>query len=424
MEKVKGVLMKKLLIAASVLLATVVGFVVVDSIFNPARAADCSANSVAKCGVWSVAEMRNAYNNDTTPGLRNIFNGMGLTSDIVNKSTVKEGVTTKSGLVIVDGKTVATGATSAGRLVHSARYTTHTYGGTKYYVSANADAFLSDNLAVYVFFDKNGIFQGAVIKDCGNPLKANPVKPTPKPAPPAEKTIEVCRLKDKKYPVEIKESEFDKNKYSKNPEDCKTPGVSITKKVDGVDHKAVETGVEFTYQIRVLNTGETDLKNVVVKDDAEEGVEFIGSSHGTVTTRSWTYTIDELKKGEHQDFTISAEVPEYQAGKIKNTVCVDAPSVPGNPDDCDDATVEVPKPAEMIVCVIEEKEYPVTIRKEEFNSNLHSTDPRDCEEEEPVAPPVAPAELPKTGVGDSLMNVLGVGSLTTAVLAYGASRRF
>ena len=39
--------------------------------------------------------------------------------------------------------------------------------------------------------------------------------------PPVEKTIEVCRLSDKKYPVTIKEKEFDPKKYSKNPEDCK-----------------------------------------------------------------------------------------------------------------------------------------------------------------------------------------------------------
>lgn len=37
---------------------------------------------------------------------------------------------------------------------------------------------------------------------------------------PAEKTIEVCRLEDKAYPVTIKESEFDSTKYSKNPADC------------------------------------------------------------------------------------------------------------------------------------------------------------------------------------------------------------
>ena len=40
----------------------------------------------------------------------------------------------------------------------------------------------------------------------------------PKPEP---KEIQVCRLSDKKYPVTIKESDFDSKKYSKDPNDCK-----------------------------------------------------------------------------------------------------------------------------------------------------------------------------------------------------------
>lgn len=39
--------------------------------------------------------------------------------------------------------------------------------------------------------------------------------------PVVDKDITVCRLSDKKYPVTIKESEFDASKYSKNPDDCK-----------------------------------------------------------------------------------------------------------------------------------------------------------------------------------------------------------
>ena len=147
---------------------------------------------------------------------------------------------------------------------------------------------------------------------------------------------------------------------------------------------------------------------------------FIKASHGTVYGRSWTYTIPELKKGESKNFTITAKVPEYKSGYIKNTVCVDAPTVPGNPDDCDDATVEVPKPEEMVVCRLSDKKYPVTIKKEDFNSSLHSTNPEDCKTT-PVTP--APPELPKTGTTDTLIDALGLGALTTAILAYGASRR-
>ncbi|QWQ32671.1 hypothetical protein KOY48_02430 [Candidatus Minimicrobia naudis] len=37
----------------------------------------------------------------------------------------------------------------------------------------------------------------------------------------------VCDLNTKKYPTEIKESEFDKSKHSKNPNDCKEAPAKI-----------------------------------------------------------------------------------------------------------------------------------------------------------------------------------------------------
>ena len=45
--------------------------------------------------------------------------------------------------------------------------------------------------------------------------------------PKEDKDIEVCRLSDKKYPVTIKESEFDSSKYSKNPKDCEAEDKDI-----------------------------------------------------------------------------------------------------------------------------------------------------------------------------------------------------
>ena len=50
--------------------------------------------------------------------------------------------------------------------------------------------------------------------------------------PPAEKEIEVCELSTKKYPVKIKESEFDSSKHSKNPEDCKTTPTPNPEKIE------------------------------------------------------------------------------------------------------------------------------------------------------------------------------------------------
>lgn len=52
-----------------------------------------------------------------------------------------------------------------------------------------------------------------------------------------DKDIEVCRLSDKKYPVTIKESQFDDTKYSKNPNDCKeNPPVEEKCPVPGKEH--------------------------------------------------------------------------------------------------------------------------------------------------------------------------------------------
>ncbi len=127
-----------------------------------------------------------------------------------------------------------------------------------------------------------------------------------------------------------------------------TPGVAIDKKVDGVETKEVAVGAPYTYQLKVTNTGEVDLKNVAVRDPAPEGVQLLEADKGQVANNVWTYTIPELKVGQSVNFAIKAKVTVQKEGAIVNTACVNAPEVnPGEPtkdDDCDDATVTVPKP--------------------------------------------------------------------------------
>lgn len=55
----------------------------------------------------------------------------------------------------------------------------------------------------------------------GNKSDTADVKVEKKCEQPEPKDITVCRLEDKKYPVTIKETEFDESKHSKNPADCK-----------------------------------------------------------------------------------------------------------------------------------------------------------------------------------------------------------
>ncbi len=233
------------------------------------------------------------------------------------------------------------------------------------------------------------------------------------------------------------------------------PGVTITKLVNGEKSIRIGVGVEYDYQITVKNTGNTDLKNVVVTDKPEAGVTLLssGGSIGTITNNTWTYTIPELVQGATMNFTLRAKVPAYQANAIKNTACVDAPGVPGSPDECDDATVVVPPPkpgkvevcnpetGEIItveeseadkyvpvdspkcktitVCVLETKQVE-TIRQSDYDTTKHTTDLSLCT----VIPvPETPGELPTTGPVDTAVQVVGATSLAGALGYYLTSRR-
>ena len=239
------------------------------------------------------------------------------------------------------------------------------------------------------------------------------------------------------------------------------PGVKIVKTVEGKKYTRVGVNVEYEYQVAVTNTGDVALNNVVVTDTPEAGITLTGASAGSISGNTWTYTIPTtLAVGQTINYTLSAKVPGYLAGTLTNTVCVDAPEVPGNPDDCDEADVDVPPeetPEEVVVCspedgtiitvpkededkyapvdspkckeiqicVLETNEVTI-IKKSDFDSKLHSTDLSDCEEtpvtpEAPVTP--APTELPYTGPAEVVAQVIGAMSLAGASAYYFTSRR-
>ncbi len=134
----------------------------------------------------------------------------------------------------------------------------------------------------------------------------------------------------------------------------KVPGVKITKVVNGVERDEVAVGEVFTYTIRVTNTGEVALTNVVITDPAPQGVTMISSDKGTVDGNKLNYSIASLPVGTSVDIKITAKVDVYKAGDIVNTACVYAPEVnPENPskdDGCDTAVVTVKEPGKVQVC--------------------------------------------------------------------------
>lgn len=565
--------MKKIIISAAIVIATALGVAFIDQAINPAAAKDCSANAVAKCGVWSIKEMRDAYKNDTTKGLRNIYNSMGITTDIINNATIKEGYVHKDGRVTIGSETVATNAISAGRTkLGTEKRVKKTYNGTTYYEGTTQDLFKSSKLSAFIFLDKDGRFLGAVLHDCGNPIKATPPKPQPKPsitcdalkATPISRntfrftasatpkdgakisgytfnfgdgttkkqagnviehtyakagtytatvtvhsnlpdaTSEKCKVTVTVAPepaaactdltatitqrtnvrldarasatngatissyvftitdasgkvvytqpvsstttsastvAEIKTPGTYKAKVvvktsvgDKTASTCeksfqidreKVPGATIIKKVDGQDHKEVALNQTFVYQLTVTNKGETDLKDVKVTDPAPQHVQFLSADKGTIANNSWSYTIPSLKVGESVNFAITAKVTKEVEGRIKNTACVDAPAVPGTPDDCDDATVEVPPTPEVPtikVCDLKSKTI-ISIPEDTFDAAKHSKNPEDCKEVPTKPTPDAPTELPTTGTQDALMNIVAIGALVGTAVAYALSRR-
>lgn len=147
-----------------------------------AQARDCDANSVIYCGAYSKDEFLQKYNANATGDLHAVYAHQGI--DAANIANAKDGITTKSGDVIVDGKVVATNAHSVGRN-NKPGSTSFVAGGTTFYDRPNSLAFASSSIQAFVFFDANGQFTGAIIKSCGNGLQATPVPVTPPPTPPA-----------------------------------------------------------------------------------------------------------------------------------------------------------------------------------------------------------------------------------------------
>ncbi len=231
------------------------------------------------------------------------------------------------------------------------------------------------------------------------------------------------------------------------------PAINIVKTVNGKEHADVMVGEEFTYEIVVSNTGNVDLKDAVVTDTAPKEVTLIKGSEGTVSGGKWTHTIPVLKKGESKKFTITAKYEKYAEGTHKNNVCVDTPTIPGGPDDCDDATTktdddmeicdlndnqvkrikrseydsshmteDLTKCGNMKVCIIKTKEIK-TIAKKDYDESTMTTDESKCAET-PVTPPTTTVtELPRTGIVDMMSGALGLGGLAAVSYAYVLSRR-
>lgn len=144
---------------------------------------DCDNNAVIHCGALSTKEVQERYAQE---GVAAIYDYFGIKAAHINTidTTAVAGQVTKDGKVLVKGKTVATGAMTAGRqdIPGSAKVA---HQGVTFYARPPRVSFKSSPLAAFVVM-KDGQFSYAILASCGNPVIATPVKlikPTPKPTP-------------------------------------------------------------------------------------------------------------------------------------------------------------------------------------------------------------------------------------------------
>lgn len=567
----------KILLVALPLLGGIMGGIWINA--NAERVdygRDCDKFAVIRCGTHSTAELQAEYDSLGThynrqgnrstqrqADIQAIFSHLGISRADLNKPLVS-GIVHKNGTVTVNGKVVARNAHTAIRGVKGAAIPG---SSSARYVPASR---MGSAQGALVHINGNGQFEFAVMTPCGNPVRADNVvpappapQPTPKPTPvppkPQPKDIVVCRLSDKKYPVTIKENEFDPKLHSTNPNDCKEapkpiatcdnlsqpvitnrstvtmtahasvqngatisgyvftvtgpngykrqavvnstattaqvtmtfetagayhvavtvrtsvgdqtsaacqkhftiaaepqlPAISITKTANGVKYQVVEVDQPFTYEIKVTNTGNVALKNATITDLAPEGVSFRSAAQGTINNNQWRHMIPELKVGASQQFTITAVVTKQATDRIVNTACVDTPTIPGDSDGCDKATVgvkikacntktgviesvapgkentvpyttDLTKCDKITVCDLTSKTI-VSVTKHEAQDTTRYVSVNHLACTKPVTPPQSPEPtppvLPQTGTGAAIIGTLGLGTLVTAGMAYMLSRR-
>lgn len=165
-----------------------------------ASAASCDDNYIVRCGVSSPSALVQAYQSDSY--VQKVYSYFGISSSDINNLAQHStnGYVTKTGDVVVNGKTVATGAITAGRDFISGS-TKVNYQGITFYKRPPSVSFRDNQLSAYIAMDSNNQFAFAVLPSCGNPITATPVpSPKPKPAPTAKCTsLSLDKLDTLKY---------------------------------------------------------------------------------------------------------------------------------------------------------------------------------------------------------------------------------
>lgn len=334
---------------------------------------------IIRGGVMTADELKQKYSANER-GTQAIFSHYGITAtDIANSATAKIGYLYTDGTIKVDGKTVATNAVMAGRLIG--------VGGTKvsigdWTVYEGAER-ITQTFSVYVFNDQNGNFKAAIARICGNPITATPVK----------KPVYSCDA-------------LSANKISR-------------------------LEYEFTTQANAADGAIIESYNYDFGDGTKTaGGATIRHTYKKAGTYNVTTTLKVKVDGTTKDVTGNCKTTiTIEPEPIKVCDLTSKTIITINKDDFDATkhTEDMAECEDIYVCVIDSKKT-VTITKREFEDNkqLYTTDMSVCAPKPKPEPekPTPPIVLPETGIADILSGGVGAGAMTLASYYYYASRRF
>lgn len=388
--------------AASVTTVIVAAAAVLSLGIVSTQATSCPVNDIMPCGATTPSGFISKLTANKPSDMKTIYadpryNLPESQYDEFVKYAVAGKINPDNGNITVGDVTVGYDGQSIGRNAKSGSHTI-SIGGILYHESAIKDLtqYFNDSM---VLFDEKGNIQTVIMNLCGNPIKVTPNNPKYEC-----KALNATKVNDTTYKfsssvnasngavvarvvydfgdgttqTETSPSTVVTHSYAKPgtytakvtayvkttfgrgefpitvTADCKKtitikeadkPAIDITKTVDGVKQKEVALNTPFVYQLIVKNTGNIDLKDAVVTDPSPHAnIQFVATDKGAITNNALSHTIPTFKVGETVTINITAKLTAYVAGNIVNKACVDTPTIPGSPDDCDTATITTPKP--------------------------------------------------------------------------------
>lgn len=370
-----------------------------------AEARECGNNAIMRCGAMSPDELKRKYN-ENDRGTQAIFTHYNISaSDVSNSHMAKTGYVAANGDVTVDGKVVATNAYTVGRLAGLGGNKVNA-GGTTVYEGPDR---LKSTLSAFVYFNQDGSFKSAVLKVCGNPVRATPVKVV-KPVYQCD-NLAAAKISRTEYKFTTTATAKDGatiKGYTYNFGDGQTATGGAS-----VNHNYAKPG---TYTATVSVQVEVNGKIENVTNNCKVTVTVVDEKIKVCDLT--TDTVVTINKEDFDSSKHTEDLSKCEKITVCDTVTKQIITIAKN-DMKDTYTTDMSK-CEIEVCRISDKTI-VTIKDEDYqkNQDKYTTDKGKCVEEVPA--PVV--KLPETGLGELLGGGVGAGALTLAGYYYMISRR-